>query len=120
MTEGYLGISGKKLALFAGAITGAVILVTLAYWTIFGFDRWSRTLSQSAGLMLAAAPMAYQGPAAPVVQCPGQYVCPSHGAVGLPNFDAAGVPRCPVCGQVMCFNGISGAPGYVPQLAGGG
>jgi hypothetical protein len=120
MTEGYLGISGKKLVFFAGTIMGAVILVTLAYWSVFGFDRWSRTLSQSASLMLAAAPMTYQGQASPAMQGPGQYVCPTHGAVGLPSFDAAGVPHCPVCNQMMCFNSISSAPGYVPQLVGGG
>ena len=33
----------------------------------------------------------------------GQYVCPVHGAVGLPQFNAAGVPMCPMGDQVMQF-----------------
>ena len=120
MTEGYLGISGKKLACFAGTIMAAVVVVTVAYWAVFGFDRWSRAVSQSASLMLAAAPMTYQGQTAPATYGSGQYVCPTHGAVGLPAFDAAGAPHCPVCSQVMRFNGIPSSAGYTPQPAGGG
>jgi len=37
----------------------------------------------------------------------GQYVCPVHGGVGLPNFDASGYPYCPMCGQCMRFNGMA-------------
>ena len=36
----------------------------------------------------------------------GQYLCPMHGAVGLPTFDSSGFPHCPLCGQCMGFNGV--------------
>lgn len=48
----------------------------------------------------------------------GQYVCPVHGGVGLPNFDASGYPYCPICGQCMRFNCM--AYNSTPQTVGGG
>jgi hypothetical protein len=51
------------------------------------------------------------GPAA------GQYVCPLHGGVGLPNVDPRGFPTCPICGQCMRFNCMSA--NMAPQMGGG-
>lgn len=34
----------------------------------------------------------------------GQYLCPQHGAVGLPNYDANGMTYCPICSQPMQLN----------------
>ena len=34
----------------------------------------------------------------------GRYVCPRNCAAGPPNFDSAGTPLCPGCGQVMGFH----------------
>ena len=36
----------------------------------------------------------------------GQFVCPTHGAAGLPHFDAAGNPICPFGDQIMWFNSM--------------
>jgi hypothetical protein len=47
----------------------------------------------------------------------GQYLCPVHGAVGLPNFDTNGIPHCPICGQYMGFNCMS--VNSAPQMVGG-
>jgi len=40
----------------------------------------------------------------------GQFVCPRCNATGLPNWDATGVPLCPVCGTAMTVRGAQAAP----------
>ena len=35
----------------------------------------------------------------------GQYVCPVHGAIGLPQYNASGAPVCPMGDQIMQFRG---------------
>jgi hypothetical protein len=101
MIEQYLEIDMKKLGLFVGLTLGSVVIVTLVFGLIFGFDRWQQNIQTSSQLMAAAS----QTPvgAAPNTHQPvaGQFVCPAHGAIGLPQFDAAGVPHCPLDGQVM-------------------
>ena len=115
MFEQYFGVDLKRAGYFFGLTAGALLLVTLIYWLIFGFDRWSGQMQRASDLMTAAVgPMAVQanpGPAAggQYPAAAGQYVCPQDGAVGLPHFDGTGVPHCPVCGQVMSFNGASSA-----------
>jgi hypothetical protein len=34
----------------------------------------------------------------------GQFLCPQHGAVGLPNYATNGAAICPICGQPMQLN----------------
>ena len=105
MLKEYFGLDLGKLGFVFGLLIGATVSVTLIYWAIFGFDTWKEEAQRASDLMMAAA-------VAPVTRTPaqnggaGQYVCPRDGAVGLPNFDANGVPHCPVCGQVMGFNKI--------------
>ncbi len=97
----------KRYGSFLGLVLGAALITTCIYWAIFGFGTWTRQVQSASNLMAAAA-------VAPVLQQPcvtatqssaGQFVCPQHGAVGLPNWSAAGVPNCPICGQVMGFRG---------------
>ncbi|SLM32734.1 hypothetical protein. Homology with gene DMR_41230 of RS-1. Named HMP3 in GenBank [Desulfamplus magnetovallimortis] len=38
----------------------------------------------------------------------GQFVCPVHGAAGMPHFDSAGNPICPFGDQIMQFHSIGG------------
>ncbi len=103
MIEEYLGIDIKKLGTFVGLVVGTAVVVTAVYCFIFGFEQWQSEVKMSAQLMTAAATV-------PVAQMPagtgsaGQYICPQHGAVGLPSFDAAGSPHCPCCGQIMQFS----------------
>lgn len=103
MLKEYFGLDLGKLGYVFGLLAGATVSVTLAYWAIFGFDTWKEEVVRASDLMMAAA-------VAPITRAPaqtggaGQYICPQDGAVGLPNFDATGVPHCPVCGQVMGFN----------------
>lgn len=112
--EQYLGADLRSLGLFAGLIVGAAVIVTLTYWAIFGFDRWNTNVQTASDLMMAAvvSPVVSTSPNG---QTPsyttgmtGQFLCPTHGAVGLPNYDAAGSPRCPLCGQAMLFRNMSG------------
>ncbi len=103
MIEDYIGMDTKKMVTFAGLVLGTTVGVTILYCLIFGFDQWQSEVKMSAKLMTAAATV-------PVAQMPagigsaGQYICPQHGAVGLPSFDAAGSPHCPCCGQIMQFS----------------
>ena len=105
MLKEYFGLDLGKLGYVVGLLIGATVSVTLIYWAVFGFDTWKEEAERASDLMMAAA-------VTPLTQTPaqtggaGQYVCPQDGAVGLPNFDATGVPHCPVCGQVMGFNRI--------------
>lgn len=100
------GYDAKRFGYFLGLVIGTAILVTVIYWAIFGFNRWEGQVLRASDLMMAAT----VAPVEPATNFPsgtGQYICPQDGAVGLPGFDAAGCPHCPICGQVM---GFSAAP----------
>ncbi len=112
MIEDYIGMDLKKMVTFAVLVLGTAVCVTLLYCYIYGFGEWKSEMTMSAKLMTAAAnvPAAQMPVNVPVAQMPagtgsaGQYICPQHGAVGLPTFDAAGSPHCPCCGQIMQFS----------------
>ena len=93
----------KTYGYFFGLVIFTAIIVTIIYWAIFGFDRWSGQMQRASDLMTAATgtPVAQANTLPPGA---GQYVCPRSGAVGCPVFDAAGVPHCPGCGQAMRFH----------------
>ena len=122
----YFNLDEKGVSYFFGLVMGAAIVVTLLYWVVFGFDRWTGQMEQASNLMTAAVttPIA-QTYATPTAA--GQYICPVDGAVGLPRFDANRVPHCPIDGQVMHFvPAQSGghppavAHGWLPQGGQGG
>lgn len=96
IVEAYLGIKPKSFAVFALSVVGAAIVTTLAYWAVFGLSHWKEEITVANRLMLAAA----NSPVQPGQQN-GQYVCPVHGAVGVPLFSAAGTPVCPIGGETM-------------------
>jgi len=48
-----------------------------------------------------------QGTSSPVT---GQFLCPTHGSVGLPQYTHTGAPVCPLGGQLMQFNGVGASP----------
>jgi len=52
----------------------------------------------------------YQPAAAPTQQA-GQFVCPQHGAVGMPIYGQGGIPLCPICGQIMQLIGTANPVG---------
>ncbi|MBF0497296.1 MAG: hypothetical protein HQK58_12100 [Deltaproteobacteria bacterium] len=121
MLEHYFGLDQKKFGTMCGLIVAVAIIVTVIYWAVFGFGRWKKELNQASSLMMAATnvPTAATAPAgqtmliaqpAPARSLPagtGQYLCPQHGAVGLPNLDSRGNACCPICGQAMTFNSTS-------------
>ena len=125
MFDQYLNLDEKRIGLFLGLIIGATIVVTLLYWAIFGFDRWTVEMDRASDLMMTAAVAPLAAPPTGAYTTPsgayttpsgaGQYVCPRDGAVGLPQLDAAGNPHCPVCGQVMNF--YRAAPGNMAVAA---
>ena len=78
--------------------------------------------SYGQGIVYGTAPQTRQygygyPQAAPAGPTAGQYVCPLHGGVGLPNVDPNGFPTCPICGQRMQFNYMSA--NTAPQMVGG-
>jgi hypothetical protein len=122
--EAYLGVKMSSLGIFAACVAGAAVVSTALYWGIFGFGHWKNEMVVAGRIMTAAAnqPVAQQvAPQTPqaVPQAglatpqAGQYVCPTHGAVGLPKRSATGAAACPVCGQPMqlrCLpNGVTTA-----------
>jgi hypothetical protein len=100
-----------------GCVIGSAAVVTVLFWLIFGFDVWKQDIRTASDLMAAAA-------VAPVARAPvntnvaGQFVCPRDGAVGLPHYDAAGTPRCPIDGQVMHYYGVSSGNPTLAAAAG--
>ncbi len=102
MGEECFGQDKNAYGWFFGLIFGTALIVTIIYWAIFGFDRWNDELQRATTLMTAAT-------VAPVGQAhfggvgTGQWLCPQHGAAGIPGFDAVGVPHCPISGQRMIF-----------------
>ncbi len=117
MIEDYIGMDKKTLVTFAGLVLGTAVGVTVLYCLIFGFDQWQSEVKMSAQLMTAAATV-------PVAQMPagigsaGQYICPQHGPVGLPRFDATGSPHCPGCGQIMQLRRASNG-NFAPAVGAG-
>jgi ribosomal protein L32 len=103
-------VDARTYGYFFGLVISTVIIVTIIYWAIFGFDRWSGNMQRASDLMTAATgtPVAQANTLPPGA---GQYVCPRSGVAGCPVFSAAGIPRCPGCGQAMRFHrAFSGNP----------
>ena len=114
--ETYIGIKPRSLVLFTLSIAGAALVSTAIYWGVFGFRHWNQEVTVAGRILTAAVPMkAVQVPASQS----GQYSCPVHGAVGLPRFNAAGTPLCPVGGEVMQFQSLNAAALTQAAFAGG-
>jgi len=108
MIDDYLGIDLKQSGVFAGAMLFTAIIVTALYWFVYGFDHWNDEMHQASNLMMAANIMPLNTQHVPLQNnSAGQYLCPLHGAVGLPVFDQMGQPHCPVCNSTMQFTGAS-------------
>lgn len=115
--EDYFGVPARSVSIFVGTIALSGLLATGIYWGIFGFGKWQSEMTVASKLMLAAATTPIQ----PGQQGQsGQYVCPTHGAVGLPRFNAAGAAGCPVCGQPMQFRYFGASAAATPAAFQGG
>ncbi len=116
--------------LFTGTITFTTILVIILYGWLYGYDFLGRYIS-SPNITVSAWQGQHTVQAQPHVNCPpgttypgvlprhappvysratvsntstGQYICPTHGAVGMPFFRQNGIPQCPVGGGIMQFH----------------
>ena len=141
----------KYLAVFGGLTISVVAVVAAIYGFVYGFNNLSTSVIGASKVMVAAfnKPVAVQAVQQPIQQQPvqqfysqpyqqpyqqpvaqqyggaptGQYLCPQHGAVGLPNYNVNGGAYCPACGQPMQLNcppqqaplttvaAVAGAPG---------
>ena len=108
------GMDVKRIGMFLGLVLGTALLFTFIYWAAFGFDHWQTEMGTASDLMMVAA-VPPAGQVAAVPGGAGQYVCPVHGAVGLPNVGPDGSLCCPFCGQAMVFR--SSASGNLTQAA---
>ncbi|GFK92326.1 hypothetical protein NNJEOMEG_00150 [Fundidesulfovibrio magnetotacticus] len=117
MFEGASGIRAKPLLYFFLAAAGAALTATGIYWAVYGYKHWNGEMAVAGRILTAAASVPVRAPA-PAAGT-GQYVCPVHGAVGMPRFDAAGLPRCPVGGEAMQFRGAVVAGATPAAFAGG-
>jgi hypothetical protein len=112
--ETYLGVKMESLGVFALSVVGAAVVATGVYWGVFGFAHWKVEMNVASKLMTAAAVLPVQAGQA------GQYVCPVHGAVGLPRFNTAGQPLCPIGGELMQFRCLTTPGATVAAIAPGG
>ncbi len=124
MNNTYSRVSLASLSIFVGLVILMSAAVLCVYGGIYGFDSIKQQLAGASKVMLAAAPtqqtpVAYTmgNPSAPA----GQYICLQHGAVGMPNFNQAGAPQCPLCSRFMQFNcgGMNAGP-TIDAVRGGG
>jgi hypothetical protein len=130
MNDEFSAVSFKNWGFFAGTIVLTTLVVAGLYGWLYGFSYLEKS-AVGAGRVLVAAfngqpttvqPVQPLQPVYPQVNVPvvqyqpqyqpqvvqqplqaGQFVCPSHGSVGMPLYGQGGVPQCPVCGQVMQF-----------------
>ncbi len=103
-------VDARTYGYFFGLVISTVIIVTIIYWAIFGFNSGLGEAGQASDLVAAAA-VTQNLPGNTLPPGAGQYVCPRSGVVGCPVFSAAGIPRCPGCGQAMRFHrAFSGNP----------
>ena len=140
MNEEFSTFSLKNWGFFAGTIVVTTLVVAGLYGWIYGFNYLEKSAAGAGRVLVAAfngqptqqvmqypqvqVPSAqYNYPAvqSQVIQA-GQFICPTHGAVGMPLYGQGGVPQCPICGQVMQFynSGYQGtAAAWNPQAGAG-
>jgi len=115
----YMGVTPRALAVFAVSLAGAALVSTAVYWAVFGVQHWNNEMTVAGRIMTAAATTPLY-PAQPMQQQQsGQYLCPTHGAVGLPLVNAAGAAVCPICGSPMQFRALNVAGAVQAAFAGG-
>ncbi|CAM2057526.1 Magnetosome protein Mad4 [Desulfovibrionales bacterium] len=114
LLEAYLGLRLQSLAIFGLSIVAMAGVVTGIYWGVYGFNHWQKEMVISGRLMTATATVPMQTiPQQLTAGQVGQYICPVHGVVGLPRFNAIGQPLCPVGGETMQLQYLPGAG--IPQ-----
>ncbi|GFK92294.1 magnetosome protein Mad4 [Fundidesulfovibrio magnetotacticus] len=127
--EAYLGVKTSTLAAFGGSVALVALVSTAAYWGVYGFGHWKNEMSVANKIMLAATAQPLAGQPVPGRPAPqagqtalqaapsqaGQYVCNTHGVVGLPRVGANGQPVCPICGQTMQFRCLPTAGAQQPS-----
>ena len=62
MLEQYFDVDEKSIGFFFGLVVGAIVVVTLIYWLVFGFDRWTGEMQRASDLMTAAATAPREAP----------------------------------------------------------
>ncbi|MBF0492781.1 MAG: hypothetical protein HQM15_08375 [Deltaproteobacteria bacterium] len=97
-----------KVGLWMVVIFVVVLLSTALYVAINGYDKWKGDMKTAVTYSMAAGTTTPQTlPPVPeqkksvVTKQAGQFVCPVHGATGLPDYDINGKAVCPVCGREM-------------------
>ncbi len=126
----YFHTEPRKLLYLIAAFLGVLVVVTIPYVLLVGFDKWASNMTEASHMIWAsytpaAAPLAVPpplpGPAAPslgpapystarledlapLVPLPKAgrlYVCTNCGGIGLPVWSSNGQPHCPYCQGLM-------------------
>lgn len=138
----YFGSEPRKFLYLVCVLIGVIVLVTVPYAMLVGFDKWSSDMKEASRMMWASyTPAAETVPVLPA-PAPGsysvvptaigsplaaqpsggrQYVCPNCGATGLPAWNDAAQPRCPICGGMMSVGPLRTGEDWIaaPQVAPG-
>ncbi len=121
----------NKLGIYVGIVILTSILATAAFIAFNGFDTWKTNMNSAAVYLNAAnttstyihnggggggggdtgtQQMIHHGALLPTPVAAGtatttgqggQYMCPTCGATGLPNYSINGAPVCHICGRDM-------------------
>jgi hypothetical protein len=126
----YLHTEPRKLFYLSAAFVGVLVVVTIPYVLLVGFDKWANNMTEAshmiwasytpaaANLTVPPAPAISTAPSlvpapywmariedvVPLVPLPKagrQYVCTNCGALGLPIWSSNGQPHCPYCQGLM-------------------
>ena len=124
----YLGFEPQQILKLFLIIGGVMVLVTIPYVLLVGFDKWSSDMQEASHMMWAGYTPAAGQPSLPPCGVSGnryrytpvagtypgrvptnvgrstgqsQFVCPSCGNASLPAWTAVGQPTCPSCGNIM-------------------
>jgi hypothetical protein len=130
----YFGSEPRKLAKLIVLVFGTVLVVTVFYVALVGFDKWKTNVTEASHMIwasytpagaqtLLATPLGSPRISTPEQRADGlvpltptpsagrQYVCRTCGRASLPVWTATGQPHCPTCQGLMELSPIRGRDG---------
>ena len=108
--ETEINFTKRKVGLWLAMIFVVVILSTGIFIAVNGFGTWKGNMQTAKDYMLIAGQQTDVAqtlkPVAVVKQVEiakktGQFICPIHGASGLPDYDMNGNQTCQICNRKM-------------------
>jgi hypothetical protein len=142
----YFHTEPRKLLYLVGAFVGVLVVVTIPYVLLVGFDKWANNMTEASRMIWASYTPADVNLFPPVPATPGtspywttrvedvvplvplpkagrQYVCTNCGTLALPVWSSRGQPTCPYCQGLMAVaplglrEDLPFTPAYMPGHA---